>query len=220
MSAEMRCRTTLAWVVALGTSVATAGAAQTPELAAGASSVIESLASQGVTSRDGLVRALETAWAAEGVDEYALLRRLGITPTDAEFDEAWQNQAGRAAWFAPYDIEEWATDVLRSWAKVHPRDAFTWMFAVRDRFDFALPRRSAFERVITDWARTSAEAGLAAEAEALAIREEGLREEAVIGVVRGNILRGDDRRVVALMEHVRDPERRREIEALYARYVR
>jgi hypothetical protein len=61
---------------------------------------------------------------------------------------------------------------------------------------------------------------LAAVAEALAIREEGLREAAVIGVVRGNILRGDDRRVVALMEHVRDPERRREIEALYARYER
>jgi hypothetical protein len=102
----------------------------------------------------------------------------------------------------------------------HPWFAFTWLLAVGDCFDLALPRRWAFVRVITDGALPCAAAGWAAVAEALAIREEGLREEAVIGVVRGNILRGDDRRVVALMEHVRDPERRREIEALYARYVR
>jgi hypothetical protein len=66
----------------------------------------------------------------------------------------------------------------------------------------------------------SAEAGRQAEAEALAIRDETLREEAVIGVIRGNILRGDPRRVGALSEYIVDPARRSEIEALYARYFR
>jgi hypothetical protein len=94
------------------------------------------------------------------------------------------------------------------------------MFTVRSRFDFALPRRSCFERVTTDWARMSPDAGREAETEALAIRDEALREEAVIGVIRGNVLRGDPSRVEALLEHVAHDARRREIQALYGRYIR
>jgi hypothetical protein len=198
----------------------TLSGAQTPELATEAQVVIETLRSEGVTDSRQLFAALESAWVADRVEEYVKLRRLDITPTDAEFDRAWQNQTGRAAQFAPYDIEEWATDVLRSWAKVHPRAAFTWLYAVRERFCFELPRRQAFERVTTDWARTSAEAGRESEAEVLAIRDPVLRETAVIGVIRGHILRRDPRRVAALMEHVTDDGRRREIQALYDAYSR
>jgi hypothetical protein len=209
-----------ATLIGLGACWTTIAAAQTAELAADVEKVVQTLASAGVTGREEVLGALEAAWAAERDQEYALLRRLGITPTDAEFDGAWQNQPGRAPQFVPYDVEEWTTDVVRSWAKVHPREAFTWMFAVRSRFGLVLPRRSCFERVTTDWARMSAEAGRQAEAEALAIRDETLREEAVIGVIRGNILRGDPRRVGALSEYIVDPARRREIQALYARYFR
>lgn len=201
-------------------ALATGAVAQSPELAADAEVVIEALASQGVTSAERLFDALQTAWEAERKEEYALLRSLGITPTDAQFDGAWQNQPGRAAQFSPYDIEEWTTDVLRSWAKVDPRAAFTWLYAVRERFGIDLPRRQCFERVTTDWARTSAGSGREAEAEALAIQDPVLREAAVIGVIRGDILRGDPRRVPALMEHVTDLARRREIQGLYDRYVR
>jgi hypothetical protein len=204
-------------LVAIWTTVA---GAQTPELASDVEEVIQTLARAGVATRGDLVDALETAWVAERDEEYALLRGLGVTPTDAEFDAAWQNQPGRAPQFVPYDVEEWTTDVVRSWARVHPRAAFTWVFAVRSRHDLVLPRRSAFERVTTDWARMSAEAGREAEAEALAIRDETLREEAVIGVIRGNILRGDPRRVAGLLESVSDPARRGEIQALYERYIR
>jgi len=195
-------------------------AAQTSELAAGAEEVIETLASRGVESREQLFVALERARAAERSDEYALLRSLGITPTDAQFDRAWQNQEGRAAQFAPYDIEEWATDVLRSWAKVDGRAAFTWMYAVRARLGFELATRQCFERITTDWARSSEEAGREAEAEAVAITDAALREAAVIGVVRGNILRGDPRRVAALIPYVSQDDRWREIQALYDRYTR
>jgi len=212
-------RAAVAVAVISGASV-TAASAQTPRLAADVEGVVQALASSGVTSRETLLGALEAAWAAERADEYAALRRLGIALTDAELDRSWQNQAGRAAQFAPYDLEEWATDVLRSWAKVRPRAAFTWMFTVRSHLGFALPRRSCFERITTDWARTSPEAGGEAEAEALAIRDETLREEAVIGVVRGNILRGDPGRVETLLEHVADEAQRREIQALYERYIR
>jgi hypothetical protein len=58
------------------------------------------------------------------------------------------------------------------------------------------------------------------EAEAVAIRDAALREEAIIGVVRGNILRGDASRIGALLEHITDEARRTEIRALYVRYVR
>ena len=199
---------------------ASAAAGQSPQLAADTDSVIGILASQGVTDRFGLVEALEGAWAADRSEEYARLRGLGVTLSDLELDGAWQNQPGRTAQFAPYDVEEWATDVLRSWAKVRPREAFTWMFAVRSRFGLELPRRSCFERITTDWARTSGEDGRAAEAEALAIQDATLREEAVIGVIRGNILRGDPRRVAALLEHVTRDDRRREIQALQRQYLR
>jgi len=204
----------------IGAASATAGLAQTSRLAADAEGVVQTLGSSGVTSRETLRDALDAAWRAEREDGYALLRRLGIALTDSEIDRGWQNQPGRAAQFAPYDVEEWATDVLRSWAKVRPREAFTWMFTVRSRFGFVLPRRSCFERITTDWARASADAGREAEAEALAIRDPALREEAVIGVIRGNILRSDPSRVEALLEHVADDTRRREIQALYARYIR
>jgi hypothetical protein len=207
-------------MIGLGGCWPTVAAAQTPGLAADVEKVLQTLASNGVTGLEQLLDALEAAWTAERDQEYALLRRLGVTATDAELDGAWQNQPGRTLQFAPYDIEEWTTDVVRSWARVHPREAFTWMFAMRSRFDLVLPRRSCFERVTTDWARDSPEGGRQAEAEALAIRDETLREEAVIGVIRGNILRGDPRRVEALSEHVTDPARRQEIQALYARYIR
>jgi len=206
--------------IGLGALWPLAAAAQTPRLAADSEGVVQTLASSGVTTRQALLDALQGARAAEREGEYALLRRLGITATDDEFDGAWQNQAGRAAQFAPYDSEEWVTDVLRSWAKLHPREAFTWMFTVRSRFELMLPRRSCFERITTDWARQSADAGREAEAEALAIRDEALREEAVIGVIRGNILRSDPRRVQALVDHVVDDARRREIQALYEQYIR
>jgi hypothetical protein len=94
------------------------------------------------------------------------------------------------------------------------------MFAVRSQFAFELPTRSCFERVLTDWARVSPQAGRDAEAEALAIRDDRLREDAIIGVVRGNLLRGDASRVGALVTHITDESRRSEIQALYARSIR
>jgi hypothetical protein len=195
-------------------------AAQTPALEADVVHLLEVLRASGVADREALVAALQAAWDAEPAEEFVRLRRLGVTLTDAEFASSWQNQPGRAALFAPYDLEEWTTDVVRSWAKVRPREAFTWMFAVRSRFAFDLPSRSCFERVVTDWARSSPQAGREAEVEALAIGDHALRKEAVIGVIRGNILRGDGGRVGALLEHVDDDARRREIQALYAGYIR
>jgi hypothetical protein len=200
--------------------VATPTAAQTPTLQADVDAVVEALRAAGVTDRATLAAALRAAWDAPPADEFAHLRRLGVTVSDAEFAGAWQNQAGRATQFDPYDLEEWVTDVVRGWAKVRPREAFTWTFAVRSRFAFDLPRRSAFERIVTDWARVGPQAGREAEAEAVAIRDAILREEAIIGVVRGNILRGDASRVGALFEHITDEARRSEIRALHARYIR
>jgi hypothetical protein len=200
--------------------VVTPVAAQTPALQAAVEDVLGVLRDAGVPDRKALIAALQAAWDAEPEGEVARLRSLGITLSDTQFAGAWQNQAGRAAQFAPYDLEEWVTDVVRSWAKVHPREAFTWMFAVRSRFTFELPKRSCFERVVTDWARLSPQAGRDAEAEALAIRDDRLREEAIIGVVRGNILRGDASGVGALVEHITDESRRSEIQALHARYIR
>jgi hypothetical protein len=207
-------------VTLLAAVVPRAGGAQTPALQADVEEILGDLRVAGITDREALATALQAAWDAEPEEEFARLRRLGITLSDTEFAGAWQSQPGRAAQVAPYDLEAWATDVVRSWAKVRPREAFAWMFAVRSDFAFALPTRSAFERVVTDWARVGPQAGREAEAEALAIRDATLREEAIIGVVRGNIMRGDGSRVGALLEHITDEARRSEIRALYGRYVR
>jgi hypothetical protein len=207
-------------VLLLAVLAAKPGVAQTPALEADVEDVVDVLRAAGIADQAALAAALQAAWEAEAEEEFARLRRLGITLSDAEFASAWQNQPGRAAQFAPYGLEEWATDVVRSWAKVQPREAFSWMFAVRSRFAFELPSRSCFERVTTDWARVSPQAGREAEAEALAIRDERLRAEAIVGVVRGNILRGDASRVGGLLEHITDDARRSEIQALYARYIR
>jgi hypothetical protein len=204
----------------LAALVATPTVAQTPTLRADVEAVVEVLRAAGVTDRATLAAALQTAWDAPPAEEFGRLRRLGVTLSDAELAGAWQNQAGRAAQFDPYDLEEWATDVVRGWAKVRPREAFTWTFAARSRFAFDLPRRHTFERAVTDWSRVGPQAGREAEAEAVAIRDATLREEAIIGVVRGNILRGDANRVAELLEHVTDEARRSEIRALYARYIR
>lgn len=219
MSAGWRRLTANAVVMLLTVLVAKPGRAQTPALHVDVEDVLEVLRVSGIADRDALVAALQAAREAEPDEELVRLRRLGITLSGTEFANAWQNQPGRAAQFVPYDLEEWATDVVRSWAKAHPREAFTWMFAVRSRLGFQLPRRSCFERVVTDWARVGPRAGREAEAEALAIREGRLREEAIIGVVRGNILRSDPSRVTALLEHITDNARRSEIQALYARYI-
>ena len=213
-------RAASATATVLALLVAKPGTAQTPALQADVEDVLEVLHASGVADREALSAALQAAWDAGPAEEFALLRRLGITLSDAEFARAWQNQPGRAAQFEPYDLEAWATDVVRSWAKVRPREAFTWMFAVRSEFAFALPTRSGFERVMTDWARVGPQAGREAETEALAIRDATLREEAIIGVVRGSILRGDGSRVGGLVEHITDEARRSEIRALYTRYVR
>jgi hypothetical protein len=90
---------TSAALIGVGACWTTIAAAQTAELAADVDRVIQTLASAGVTDREEVLGALEAAWAAERDQEYALLRRLGITPTDAEFDGAWQNQPGRALQF-------------------------------------------------------------------------------------------------------------------------
>ena len=217
MSAARRVATVAAMILAV---LAAPGSAQTRDLEVGVDRVLVSLRDAGITQREALAAGLQAAWDAEPEEEFRLLRGLGVTLRDAELASGWQNQPGRAAQFSPYDLEEWVTDVVRSWAKVRPREAFTWMFAVRSRFAFELPRRSCFERVTTDWARSSAEAAREAEAEALAIRDETLREEAIIGVVRGNILRGDPTGVGALLERITDEARRREIQALYSRYIR
>ncbi len=72
----------------------------------------------------------------------------------------------------------------------------------------------------TDWSRARAQAGREAETEALAIIDPTLREESLVGVVRGNILRGDARRVNALIEELTSDQHRGEVRALYARYLR
>ena len=219
MSAAKRCAASA--VSTLVTAlVAMPTAAQTSTLQADIDAVVTALQTAGVTDRATLATALRAAWDAPPADEFANLRRLGVTVSDAEFAGAWQNQAGHATQFDPYDLEEWVTDVVRGWAKVRPRQAFTWTLAVRSRFAFDLPRRSAFERIVTDWARVGSQAAREAEAESVAIRDPILREEAIIGVVRGNILRGDASRVGALLEHITDEARRSEIRALYARYMR
>ena len=147
-----------------------------------------------------------------------MLRALGISLTDDEFDGAWQNQPNRPDYMDGYDLEAWTTDVLRSWAKVRPREAFTWLYATRHGFGYSLPVRQCFQRVTTDWARANGAAAEEAEREALALTDPTLRDEAIAGVMSGNILRGDGRRIADLMVELTDDRLRRQVEQLYAKY--
>ena len=150
-----------------------------------------------------------------GVSAVASTRHLS---SDEEFDAAWQTQPNRSDFFDSYDLEAWTTDVLRSWAKGRPREAFTWLYAIRVRFDYSLPTRQCFQRVTTDWARVNGPAAEEAEREALALTDPKLRNEAIAGVMSGNILRGDPRRIDALMAELTDDRLRRQVEMLYERY--
>lgn len=194
--------------------------AQTPELEREAAAVIETLAAEGIADRDALMAALAAARDAERPVEYARLRTLGIVATDGEFDRSWQNQADRARFFDPYDVEEWATDVLRSWARIHPRAAFTWLYAVRTTFGFELPRRQALLRITQDWARGPREESDAAAEVGLSLRSPRLRNEVISGVARGRILNGDPRGVEALMSEITDVELLGELRRLAAAYLR
>ena len=124
------------------------GAAQTAQLEEDAKSVIDALAAQGIADSEGLLSGLKTAWDSDRSEEYRMLRALGVSSSDEEFDAAWQTQPNRSAFFDSYDLEAFTTDMLRSWAKVRPRDAFTWLYAVRDRFDYSLPLRQCFQRLL------------------------------------------------------------------------
>jgi hypothetical protein len=128
--------------------------------------------------------------------------------------------SGRAAQFDPYDIEEWATDVLRSWARQHPREAFTWLYAVRTAFDFSLPRRQCLLRITQDWSRGTREESDEAEAVARSLRDAGLRAEVIAGVARGRILNSDRRGVEELMAELTDESLLAELRALVSVYLR
>ncbi len=193
-------------------------AAQTAQLEEDAERIIDALAARGVTDKESLLDALNSAWDSELSEEYGMLRTLGISLSDDQFAASWQNQPNRSAFYDPYDLEMWTADVVRSWGKVHPREAFTWLYATRDRFDYSLPSRQCFVRVATDWARTSGVAAEEAEREALALTDPKLRDEAIAGVMSGNILEGDGRRIDALMEELTDDRLRAQVESLMERY--
>lgn len=200
--------------------IGVSAAAQTARLESDAATVIATLSAEGVTSRGELIDALSKARALEPRLEYDRLRALGISATDGEFDLSWQNQADRSQFFAPYDIEEWTTDVLRSWARLRPREAFTWLYAVRTTFGFTLPRRQALLRITQDWARGPREESDAAAEVGLSLRDPQLRNEVIAGVARGRILNGDARGVEALMSELTDEDLLGELRALSAAYLR
>ncbi len=197
---------------------AQSAAAQTARLEEDAGRIIEALAARGIADREDLFEALETARDSNRSVEYGMLRALGISMSDAEFDASWQSQPARPGYFDLYDLEQWTTDVLRSWAKVRPREAFTWLYATRHEFGYSLPVRQCFQRVTADWARTNGAAAEEAEWEALALTDPKLRDEAITGLMSGNILRGDGRRIDALMEELKDEELRAQVERLMERY--
>lgn len=204
----------LAWFVAPTESVT----AQTAQLEEDTNRIIDALVARGITDSEGLSNALRTAWDSDRSEEYGMLRNLGISLSDDQFAASWQNQPNRSAFYDPYDLEMWTADVLRSWGKVHPREAFTWVYAIRDRFDHSLSSRQCFTRVATDWARTSGAAAEEAEREALALSDPTLRDEAIAGVMLGNILEGDGRRIDALMEELTDDRLRAQVQSLMERY--
>jgi hypothetical protein len=65
--------------IVLALLVAKPGQSQTPALQADGEDVLRVLRSSGVANRDALVAALELAREAEPEDEFACLRRLGVT---------------------------------------------------------------------------------------------------------------------------------------------
>ena len=192
--------------------------AQVAQLKEDARTIIDALTARGITDSEGLLEALNTAWVSDRSEEYGILRTLGISLSDGEFDAAWQNQPNRAAFYDLYDLEMWATDVLRSWGKVNPRKAFSWLYATRSQFGYSLAVRQCFQRVTGDWARTSGAEAEEAERYALALTDRRLRDEAIAGVMWGSILRGDGRRIDALMAELVDEELRSQVESLYEKY--
>ena len=193
-------------------------AAQTPRLKADAEKVVHTLKALGITNSEGLFDALRTAWDSDRTEEYARLRALGIALSDEEFDAAVQNRPDRPDFHDPYDLELWVGDVMRSWGRVHPRDAFTWLYSTRHGFDYSLGAWQTFVRVTKDWARAGREEAVEAEQQALSLDDGRLRQDAIAGVIEGNILRGDVSRMDELMSEVTDDSVRRQLENLYAKY--
>ena len=93
-----------------------------------------------------------------------------------------------------------------------------WLYATRSQFAYSLGERQCFQRMIRGWARTSGAEAEEAERHALALTDPRLRDEAIAGVMWGNILRGDGRRIDALMAELSDKELRAQVEGLYERY--
>jgi hypothetical protein len=193
--------------------------AQTPELAADAAHVLETLESRGVTDEGTLFAAFQAAWDSDRQDEYDALRALGISASDAVFDGSWQNQPTRASLFNPYDVRMWTYDVIRSWGKVVPRAAFVWAYATQTEFGHDFGEWQLLNRVATDWARSGPEEGASAEREVLALTDGRLRQMAIHGVVRGHILRGDAGAADALFPHLTDEALRQDAAALYRQYL-
>lgn len=200
------------------TAAARPALSQTPELAADAQRVIATLDARGITDRESLFAALQLAWDSERDSEYAALRSLGISASNGVFDGSWQNQPGRAAQFQPYDVQMWTYDVIRSWGKMAPREAFTWLYATQAEFGHTFGEWQPLSRVASDWARIGAEDGAAAERESLALEHPHLRQLAIHGVIRGNILRGDREAADALMPHLTDERLQQDAVALYRQY--
>ena len=117
--------------------------------------------------------------------------------------------------FDPYDLQSWTGDVMRSWGEAHPREAFTWLYATRTGFGYSLGDLQTFLRVTRGWARASLEGAEEAEKQALSLDVSKLRQEAIAGVIAGNILRGDVGRMNELMEELSDDRLRRQVEELY-----
>lgn len=202
-----------------GVLPAAPAAAQTPMLGTEAARVLDMPASQGVSDSATFFSALQTARDAAPTDEYVLLRALGVDMRDREFESAWQNQPDRASFHDPYGIDMWTYDVLRSWAKVQPRPAFVWTYATQAEFGYDFGEWQVLSRIAVDWARSSVDAAREAEAEALGLPPGRLRQLAIHGVIRGNILRGDGARAVELFGHLTDDRLRRDADALYRAYI-
>ncbi len=152
-------------------------AAQVAQLEEDARAIIDALTARGITDSEGLFEALNTAWNSDGSEEYGLLRTLGVSLRDHEFDASWQNQPNRAAFYEfEYDLAMWTTDVLRSWAEVRPREAFLWLYATRSKFGYSLGERQCFQRLARGWARRSGAQAEVAVRHALSLTDPRLRD--------------------------------------------
>lgn len=159
---------------------------------ASAEKIIQNLSVQGIHNKEGFFLALGKALQADQELENSILRDLGIAMTDAEFAMSAQAKPNRPAFHGQEEwtteiLDEWASDVLLSWRKLRPKEAFTWIYATRNSYGYKLPRQSLM-RAMRDWAYLNQEL---AEQHALLLSNLQLRSEAIAGIVEKEYFEGD-----------------------------